>query len=217
MSEYKYKIQSVSYITISIKEHSILPEGNTMNSVIITPAEVISKGTSYPWTSYGEGFAVYNTSESFMFGSMNEFPEARRIHYPVHCGLYTNEQSTLTVPSNNKVHSCNNTNHNLDHGPVLGENTWSERKSLDLDQEFSILRQEYPEGCITVKDKDITEASTLCEHESFVEVSLRNIGVCSVAEIEKNVMEAITQYEHEDFIEVSLDVPLLGTPCTSPS
>ena len=138
-----------------------------------------------------------------MFVFMNEFPEASRTHYPVQCGLYTDVNSTLTVPSNNNDNSCHAKNRKLEHGPVLGENTWSQRKRLDLDQEYPILDQEYPEDYVDVNDKGITETPTLCENEDLVEVSpSNNNSVCSV--VEEGVMDAIIQYEYEDFVEVSL-------------
>ena len=168
-----------------------------MSSVTTTPVEVLFKGTSYSWTSYDKDFGVYTSSESFMFGYLNEFPEASRTHYPVQCGLYTDDHSTQTVHSNYKDHSCN-----IKNCTVLGETTWSHSKKLDLCPEYPIMDQEYPEEYVPVNDEGITEAPTLCENEDLVEVSASNNGVCSL--VEEDVMNAIIQYEYEDYVEVSL-------------
>ena len=48
-----------------------------------TPVEDLSKRISYPWASYDEVSAVYSTTESFMFGFLNEFPESSHISYQV--------------------------------------------------------------------------------------------------------------------------------------
>ena len=76
-----------------------------------TPVEDLSKIISYPWTSYDEGSAVYSTTESFMFGFLNEFSEASHI-FPIKCGLYTDENPS--VPNKNEDHTCKDTDlHNL--------------------------------------------------------------------------------------------------------
>ena len=61
----------------------------TMSLVIAgTPVEDLSKRISYPGASCDKSVAVYSTTESFMFESLNEFPAASHI-FPVKCGLYT--------------------------------------------------------------------------------------------------------------------------------
>ena len=98
---------TMSYVTSKPVEAQVI----TLSSVTTTPIKAqditmsfVTRGTSvedlsnrisYPGASYDEGFALYSTAESFMFGFLNEFPEATHI-FPVQCGLYVDEHSPLS-------------------------------------------------------------------------------------------------------------------------
>ena len=184
-----------------------------MSSVTTTPTETLFKRT-YSRASYDEGFAVYSTSESFMFNILNELPEASQTH-SLQWGLYTDEYSLMTVSNNNENGSCNTKHCKLEQHSVLGKNSPNIKYTKDhvvenKDADEAPTQSVY-EGTLvplrnisihSIANEGVREAPTHCELEGFVEVSLSNIGVCSVTE--EGIMGAITQYEYKDYIELSL-------------
>ena len=135
-----------------------------------TPVEDLSKIISYPGASYDEGFAVYSTTESFMFGFLNEFTEASHI-FPVKCGLYTDDYPSLTVPKNNEDHTCKDTV--LDKLTIkcaedyiaVNDNGFTEASTKCVEVSASNL------GVRNDADEDIMEAIIQYEYEDFVEMS----------------------------------------------
>ena len=101
MSSVTTKQVEAQVITMSPVTTTPIKAQDITISLVTTPVEDLSKIIYYPGSSYDEGFALYSATECFMFGVLDEFPEATHI-FPVKCGLYTDEHSPLNVPNNIK-------------------------------------------------------------------------------------------------------------------